>query len=67
VVKLDIRHTGPASFPDVVRAVDSAIDEDPEAFEEFSGRSVSWWKQAMAQCVTVRDLMGALQGSEIDG
>jgi hypothetical protein len=66
VVKLDIRPRGPASLPDVIRAVDSAIDEDPEAFEEFSGPSVSWWRQAIAHCVTVRDLMGALQGSEID-
>jgi hypothetical protein len=67
VVELEIRHRGPASLPDVVLAVDSAIDDDPEAFEEFSRRSVSWWKQAMARCVTLRDLMRALQGSEIDG
>ncbi len=59
-VEITARHIGPASLADVVRVVDKAIDEDAETFEEFSGRSVLWWKHELTRCSTVSELIQIL-------
>lgn len=60
VIDLRTRHVGPASLAAVARAVERAIDEDAETFEEFSGRSVPWWKGELTRCVTAAELIQRL-------
>ncbi len=60
VVDVRARHIGPASLAEVAGAVERAIDDDAETFEEFSGRSVLWWQSELTRCPTVAELMRAL-------
>ena len=65
-VEIETRRIGPASLADVVKAVDAAIEEDAETFEEFSGRSVSWWRSTLGRCSTARQVVRALAEEQSD-
>jgi hypothetical protein len=64
VVDFDTRRVGSASLSDVAGAVNAAIDEDPEAFEEVSGRDAAWWKREIGRCTTVVELIQKLDAHD---
>ncbi len=50
---------GRASLSEVVVAVREAIEDDPESFEELSGRSIDWWKETLGRANSVREVISA--------
>lgn len=57
---LELEKRGTASLSEVVEAVNSSIEEDPEAFEEFSGKTIEWWREILATCNSSKDVVMAL-------
>jgi hypothetical protein len=43
--------------------VEKAIEVDGESFEELSGRSVPWWRSALANASSVKAVILAFQES----
>jgi hypothetical protein len=60
-VEVETRSTGAASVDEIRRIMEQAVDDDAEAFEEFSGRDVEWWRRTLAASQTVEDLMRTLE------
>jgi len=60
-VGVETRSAGAASVDEIRRIIEQAVDEDAEAFEEFSGHDVEWWRGTLAASHTVEELMRALQ------
>lgn len=47
----------PLSLAEVRDVIEQALAEDPETFEEFSGREIVWWRHAVASCGTASELL----------
>ena len=62
-VDVEIVPAGAAQLPEVVAAVEKAIDTDPESFEELSGRSVEWWRATLARAASIQDVVRAFEES----
>jgi len=60
-VNVEMSATGPAAFSDVVSAVQSALEADPESFEELSKRSVEWWRATLANASSVKGIILAFR------
>lgn len=59
-VSLELEDRGIATLAEIGNAVETAIQEDPEAFEEISGRSIEWWRAVLAASTSVADVIRAL-------
>lgn len=59
-VEVETRSAGAASVDEIRQIMEQAVDEDAEAFEEFSGHDVEWWRGTLAASKTVGDLMRSL-------
>lgn len=59
-LSLELEDRGAASLHEIKTAVSASIDEDPEAFEECSGRSVEWWGLVLGGSVDIMDVLNAL-------
>ena len=66
-VKAEIRPIGQISLVEVVSAVETSIDEEPELFEELTGREAASTKQALAKCANVGDIARLLASGKVDG
>lgn len=66
-VDLETSSIGTASVPHVVSAVQKAIEDDPELFEELSGHSIQWWKAVLAEASSVRDVIRCFGIKKNDG
>lgn len=60
-VDVELKPAAAVSLAELQQIVEHAVDEDPEAFEEFSGKTVEWWKQALASCDSVQALITTLR------
>lgn len=65
-VEVEARPTTAVSMAEVRRTVEQAVEEDAEGFEEFSGKSVDWWKRSLAACQSIPDLMRTLGVARAD-
>ena len=66
-VEVEARLTTAASIAEVRQVIEQAVDEDAEGFEEFSGKSVDWWRGSLATSGSIADLMHTLQVERADG
>lgn len=65
-VEVELEARGRATLDEIVAAVTAAIQADPEALEELSGRSVAWWRATLASCRDPREVIAALAASGPD-
>jgi hypothetical protein len=61
-VDVEARRDTRVSIEEVRAIVSKAVDEDAEAFEEFSGKDVDWWNQSLSRCTTIEELMRLIAG-----
>jgi len=66
-VEVEAQPTSAATVDEVKRAVEQAIDEDAESFEEFSGKDVDWWRRSLDACHSIPELMRTLRSANADG
>jgi hypothetical protein len=65
-VEVEMQRTAPVSVTEIRKTIEEAVDEDPETFEEFSGKSVDWWRRSLEASQSVTDLMRTLQTARAD-
>ena len=56
-VATELRPAGRASLEDVRERVRADVFENPEEFEEMTGRSAHWWKEMLVTCVDAADVV----------
>jgi hypothetical protein len=65
-VELTLSPVAPVTIDELRERVTAAMQEDPEAVEELSGRAVAWWERALTEADTpaalARDLMVPRKG-----
>ena len=65
-VELQVRPIEPPSIQDLKSTAQSALAEDPESFEELSGRSVEWWGTTLSRANTLQELVNAFASPKHD-
>lgn len=64
-VEAETRPIGQISLVEIVGAVKTSIDEEPELFEELTGRGAASTKQTLARCANVGDIARLLASGKI--
>jgi hypothetical protein len=58
-VELRVQPIEPLSLEELKAAADAAIAEDPESFEELSGKTVQWWNATLSTAETPQEVVNA--------
>ena len=66
-LELVVQAIEPPPMEELKAAVQAAIDDDPESFEELSGKSVQWWNDTLSRASTPREVVNAFSASTSDG
>lgn len=60
VARPTLRPVDTASLEMFRNRIRTEIGEDPELLEEMTGRTVPWWRDALARCTTPQEIVQAL-------
>lgn len=64
VARPTLRPVGMASLETFRSRILAEIEEDPEFLEEMTGRTVPWWRDALARCTTSQELVQAFSAED---
>jgi hypothetical protein len=66
-VELQVEPIEPPSLDELKAVVQDAINDDPESFEELSGKSVEWWRGSLDKASSLEDVVNAFTQSSSEG
>ena len=66
-VHLEFEAIDPLTIDELKLKAIAEVAEDPESFEELSGKSVEWWHETLASAQRPEDLINAFLAADREG